>query len=138
MNFDSLYYLIFQQLNVVGSSAADYMYAGLEIKGDVKVLIRGLGKGLAPGVAGALDDAMITVRKVTANGTVVTLVDIDSNDNWQTHASASTLTQRGQAPTDSSDAAMIIELSEGLYTIEVKSAKGGQGVALVEVYEIVN
>ena len=116
----------------VGSSATDYMYAGLKIQGNVKLLIRGLGKGLiAQGVAGALDDAMITVRDV--NGAV-----LYSNDNWQTDASASTLTQRGQAPTDSSDAAMIIELSEGLYTIEVKSAKGGQGVALVEVYEIVN
>jgi len=116
----------------VGSSAADYMYAGLAIQGDVKLLIRGLGKGLiAQGVTGALDDAMITVRN--GNGTVV-----NSNDNWQTHSSSSTLTQRGQAPTDSSDAAMIINLSEGLYTIEVKSARGGQGVALVEVYEIVD
>ena len=116
----------------VGSSAADYMYAGLAIQGDVKLLIRGLGKGLiAQGVTGALDDAMITVRN--GNGTVV-----NSNDNWQTHSSSSTLTQRGQAPKDSSDAAMIINLSDGLYTIEVKSAKGGQGVALVEVYEIVD
>jgi len=116
----------------VGSSATDYMYAGLAIQEDVNVLIRGLGKGLvAQGVAGALDDAMITVRK--ADGTVV-----DSNDNWQTHSSSSMLTRRGQAPTDSSDAAMIINLPEGLYTIEVKSAKGGQGVALVEVYEIVD
>ena len=119
----------------VGSSATDYMYAGLAIQEDVNVLIRGLGKGLvAQGVAGALDDAMITVRTVRkADGTVV-----DSNDNWQTHSSSSMLTQRGQAPTDSSDAAMIINLPEGLYTIEVKSAKGGQGVALVEVYEIVD
>jgi len=116
----------------VGSSAADYMYAGVAVQGDVKLLIRGLGKELiARGVAGALDDAMITVRNV--NGTIV-----NSNDNWQTHSSSSTLTQRGQAPKDSSDAAMIINLSEGLYTIEVKSAKGGQGVALVEVYEIVD
>jgi hypothetical protein len=116
----------------VGSSATDYMYAGLAIQGNVKLLIRGLGKGLiAQGVAGALDDAMITVRDV--NGAI-----LYSNDNWQTDASASTLTQRGQAPTDSSDAAMIIDLPEGLYTIEVKSVRGGQGVALVEVYEIVN
>jgi len=116
----------------IGSSATDYMYAGLAIQGNVKLLIRGLGKGLvAQGVAGALDDVMITVRDV--NGTTV-----DSNDDWQTHSSSSTLTQRGQAPTDSSDAAMIIELTEGLYTIEVKSVRGGQGVALVEVYEIVD
>ena len=115
----------------VGSSAADYMYAGLAIQGNVKLLIRGLGKGLvAQGVSGALDDAMITVRK--ADGTIV-----DSNDNWQNHSSSSTLTQRGQAPKESSDAAMIINLSEGLYTIEVKSARGGSGVALVEVYEII-
>jgi len=117
----------------VGSAAADYMYAGLAIQGgSLRLLIRGLGKGLvAQGVAGALDDAIITVRK--ADGTVV-----DSNDNWQTHSSSSLLTQRGQAPKESSDAAMIINLFEGLYTIEVKSAKGGSGVALVEVYEIVD
>ncbi len=117
----------------VGSAAADYMYAGLAIQGgSLRLLIRGLGKGLvAQGVAGALDDAIITVRK--ADGTVV-----DSNDNWQTHSSSSLLTQRGQDPKESSDAAMIINLFEGLYTIEVKSAKGGSGVALVEVYEIVD
>jgi len=86
---------------------------------------------IARGVAGALDDTSITVRDV--NGEMV-----DRNDNWQTHSSSSTLTQRGQAPKESSDAAMIINLSDGLYTIEVKSAKGGQGVALVEVYEIVD
>ena len=86
---------------------------------------------VAQGVSGALDDAMITVRK--ADGTI-----IDSNDNWQNHSSSSTLTQRGQAPKEGSDAAMIINLSEGLYTIEVKSARGGSGVALIEVYEIVD
>jgi len=117
----------------VGSAAADYMYAGLAIQGgSLRLLIRGLGKGLvAQGVAGALDDAVITVRK--ADGTVV-----DSNDNWQDHPSYSVLTQRGQAPKESSDAAMIINLFEGLYTIEVKSAKGGTGVALIEVYEIID
>jgi len=117
----------------VGSAATDYMYAGLAIQGgSLRLLIRGLGKGLvAQGVAGALDDAVITVRR--ADGTIV-----DSNDNWQDHPSYSVLTQRGQAPKESSDAAMIINLSEGLYTIEVKSAKGGSGVALVEVYEIVD
>lgn len=115
----------------VGNLATDYMYAGLAIQGNVKVLIRGLGKGLvAQGVSGALDDAMITVRK--ADGTI-----IDSNDNWQNHSSSATLTQRGQSPKESSDAAMIINLSEGLYTIEVKSARGGSGVALIEVYEII-
>jgi hypothetical protein len=114
----------------VGTTPANYMYAGLAIQGTVKVMIRGLGKGLAAqGVTGALDDAKIILRNQA--GTVV-----DSNDNWATHVSAGILQQRGQAPSDSSDAAMIIDLSDGLYTIEVSSAKGGSGVALVEVYEI--
>jgi alpha-tubulin suppressor-like RCC1 family protein len=116
----------------VGAYSYEYMYAGLKIEGNVKLLIRALGNGLiARGVAGALDDTSITVRGL--NGEMV-----DRNDNWQTHSSSSMLTQSGLAPTDSSDAAMITNLTEGLYTIEVKSAKGGQGVALVEVYEIVN
>jgi hypothetical protein len=116
----------------VGAYSYEYMYAGLKIEGNVKLLIRALGNGLiARGVAGALDDTSITVRGL--NGEMV-----DRNDNWQTHSSSSMLTQSGLAPTDSSDAAMITNLTEGLYTIEVKSAKGGQGVALVEVYEIVD
>lgn len=116
----------------VGTAPADYMYAGLAIQGNVKVMIRGLGRSLAAqGVPGALDDAKIILRNQV--GTV-----IDSNDNWATHASASVLQQRGQAPNDSSDAAMIVDLSDGLYTIEVSSATGGSGVGLVEVYEITN
>jgi len=31
-----------------------------------------------------------------------------------------------------------VDLSEGLYTIEVSSAQGQSGVGLVEVYEITN
>ncbi len=108
------------------------MYAGLAIQGTVKVMIRCLGKSLvAQGVSGALDDAKIVLRK--QDGSM-----IDSNDNWATHASASTLQQRGQAPNESSDAAMIVDLSDGLYTIEVSSANGQSGIGLIEVYEITN
>jgi hypothetical protein len=86
---------------------------------------------VAQGVSDALTDAKIILRK--QDGSV-----IDSNDNWATHSSAMLLQQRGQAPNDSSDAAMIVDLSEGLYTIEVSSAQGQSGVGLVEVYEITN
>lgn len=116
----------------IGTSPSDYMYAGLAIQGTVKVMIRGLGKSLvAQGVSGALDDAKIVLRK--QDGSM-----IDSNDNWATHASASTLQQRGQAPNEGSDAAMIVDLSDGLYTIEVSSANGQSGIGLIEVYEITN
>ncbi|WP_158277509.1 pectinesterase family protein [Opitutus sp. ER46] len=37
---------------------------------------------------------------------------------------------------DSSDSAMVIHLAPGLYTIQVTSADGGSGTALMEIYEL--
>jgi len=113
----------------VGNTPVEFMYAGISVQGNLKVLIRALGDGLrSRGVAGALDDAKITVRK----GSSV----IATNDSWSQDKSAMELQQKQQSPPSTSDAAMFIMLSEGDYTIEVSSARGGKGVALVEVYDM--
>jgi len=113
----------------VGNTPAEFLYAGISVQGNLKVLIRGLGEGLQNrGVAGALDDAKIVVRK----GADI----IATNDSWNQDSSATELQQKQQSPPATSDAAMFITLSEGDYTIEVSSARGGKGVALVEVYDM--
>jgi len=113
----------------VGNTPAEFLYAGISVQGNLKVLIRGLGEGLQNrGVAGALDDAKIVVRK----GADI----IATNDSWSQDSSATELQQKQQTPPATSDAAMFITLSEGDYTIEVSSARGGKGVALVEVYDM--
>ena len=113
----------------IGSQPSQYMYAGIKVGKTTKVMMRGLGKGLvAQGVTEALDNAKLTVRK--ADGTTV-----DSNDNWQQHPSVNELPQH-QRPSDPSDAAMIVTLTEGFYTIELSSTSGGVGIGLVEIYEV--
>jgi hypothetical protein len=105
------------------------MYAGISVQGNLKVLIRALGAGLqSRGITGALDDAKIVVRK----GSEI----IASNDSWSQDGSSAELQQKQQSPPTMSDAAMFITLSEGDYTIEVSSAQGGRGVALVEIYDM--
>ncbi|MEZ5672050.1 MAG: hypothetical protein R3E08_06545 [Thiotrichaceae bacterium] len=113
----------------VGNTPAEFMYAGISVRGTLRVLIRALGEGLqSRGVAGALDDAKIVVRK----GSDV----IATNDSWMQDSSVTELQQKQQSPPATSDAAMFITLSEGDYTIEVSSARGGKGVALVEIYDM--
>jgi len=113
----------------VGNTPAEFLYAGISVQGNLKVLIRALGAGLqSRGVAGALDDAKIVVRK----GANI----IAENDSWSQDSSVTELQQKQQSPPATSDAAMFVTLSEGDYTIEVSSANGSKGVALVEVYDM--
>ncbi len=113
----------------VGSSPSQYLYAGIKLGKTTKVMIRGLGKSLlSQGVPEALDDAKLIVRK--SDGATV-----DSNDNWQQHTSVNELLQY-QHPSDPSDAALIVTLTEGLYTVELSSTTGRAGIGLVEIYEV--
>ena len=61
------------------------------------------------------------------------------NDNWGGGSSlAAAFTQVGAfalAP-DSRDAALLVTLEPGNYTVQVSGAGGTTGVALVEVYEV--
>lgn len=70
-------------------------------------------------------------------------VRLQSNDNWPLNdpVSGAGLIDTFQGvgafslPVDSKDAAMVRALGSGAFTASVTSADGGQGVALVEVYD---
>ncbi len=108
------------------------------------VLIRGVGPELtAFGVSGALSDPTLAVY----SGSML----IAQNGSWSTPAAVNALqtvatsTQIASAalasgafalPANSKDSAVIITLAPGSYAVEVSSASGVSGVALVEIYEM--
>ena len=113
------------------------LIAGLVIGGNAPktVLIRGVGPTLSVfGVSGVLGDPQITVFSGTT--------EVASNTNWGTGSStaaqlSAVFAQVGAfpLPVGSKDAALLLSLDPGTYTVQVTSVSGSTGVALVEVYD---
>lgn len=97
------------------------------------VLVRGVGPTLATfGVTTTLANPTVTI--VDSKGAVV-----GSNDDWGNSATLSQAAARAGAfplNTNSADAAVLVVLNPGAYTVVVSGVNGGTGVALVEVYEV--
>lgn len=114
------------------TSADAPLIAGFVIAGDTPktVLIRAVGPTLGDyGVAGALPDPKL---QVYADQTLVA-----ENEDWAGDAAVAAAAQRLYAfalPAASKDAALLITLPPGIYTAQA-GANGGDGVALVEVYD---
>ncbi|MCF3649862.1 FG-GAP-like repeat-containing protein [Synoicihabitans lomoniglobus] len=104
------------------------------------VLIRGIGPSLAPlGVTGALLDPRLSVFRRLPDGSTELIA---SNDNWQDDARASlTLDASHRAgafaiPSASADAALVLQLPSGVYSVHVSGADGTSGIALAEIYHV--
>ncbi len=103
--------------------------------GTETVLIRGVGPTLANyGVtSGYLSNPVITLFQ----GSTV----LASNAGWGNSAALSaTFAQVNAFPLNSgsNDAAMVVSLPAGNYTVQVTGAGGSAGIALVEIYEVTN
>jgi hypothetical protein len=118
----------------VGTGEA-VLIPGFVLAGDAprRVLVRAIGPGLAAfGVAGALADPTLEVLR----GSQV----VAANDNWQSQpagASAATAAvESGAFPlaAGSRDAALVVSLAPGAYTLRVAGVGGATGVALAEIY----
>jgi hypothetical protein len=115
-----------------GGLIAGFVIAGTTSK---TVLIRGVGPTLTSlGVVNALADPMIVVYSGSTQ--------IATNSGWETGSSTpaqiiSAEQLNGAYPVlpGSNDAALLITLEPGAYTIEAFSVSGGSGVMLVEVYD---
>ncbi len=99
-----------------------------------KFLIRGVGPGLSQfGVANVLANPTLTITNSAG-------VNVATNDDWETNANVAELrTVTGQlafplAP-GSKDAALLVSLPPGGYTIQVSGVNNTTGTALVEIYE---
>ena len=111
---------------------------GFVVQGDLpsRVLIRAVGPSLDnQGVAGFLANPQITVYDIAGT-------PIASNDGWLNLWDPSQITEASQLVGafplngDSEDAAIIMDLEPGLYTVIASGENETTGVALVELYAI--
>ena len=94
------------------------------------VVVRAIGPSLsAAGINQPLSDPLVELHD--SSGTTLA-----SNDNWQSGPNASQIQSENLAPSQPAEAALQATLNPGSYTAIVKSANGGNGVALVEVYDL--
>lgn len=112
----------------------------LVVSGSAKTfVIRAVGRTLTElGVEAALPDPALTI--VSANGSVV-----GSNTDWHSGGQAASLSQQfaavgafplSETPGDGRDAALVVELPPGTYSVEVASESGAPGVVLAEIFAV--
>ncbi|HEY5551948.1 MAG TPA: immunoglobulin domain-containing protein [Opitutaceae bacterium] len=100
------------------------------------LLVRGVGPGmLGEDLPPLLPDPMIIVVDAAGNR-------LFANDDWGSAArspyvtAAMAVSGAFPLPDGSKDAALVVTLSPGLFTVLVSDKNGGSGVAIVEVYEM--
>jgi hypothetical protein len=115
---------------------AQPLIVGVSVAGDgtsdTPLLLRGVGPALTPlGVPGALADPTITLLR----GPQV----VASNDNWDGSAALSTMfASVGAFPLQvgSRDAAAVVTVPPGGYTLQLAGNGAASGIGLIEVYQL--
>lgn len=110
----------------------EVMIGGVIITGNSAktVVIRARGQSLQnadPNLTGLIQDPFVQLFR----GADL----IDSNDNWESHARATELPENLR-PVRAEEAAMIATLEPGAYTAIVRGVSDGQGVGIVEIFEV--
>lgn len=96
--------------------------------GNKSVLIRGIGPELSGrGVPNPLADPVVEIYSGSTK--------IAENDNWK-DTQMTEIMATGLAPTDDKEAAVLIDLAPGNYTMIVRSKDTSIGIGLVEAYEV--
>ena len=94
-----------------------------------RVIIRGIGPSLAPGVTNPLANPTLELRD--NNGSLVR-----TNNDWQDDpAQAAELTNAALAPTNNLESGIAATLPPGMYTALLAGLNNGTGIGLVEVYD---
>jgi alpha-tubulin suppressor-like RCC1 family protein len=111
------------------------LIAGVIISGPApkKLLIRGLGPCLAASVNNSLVDPMIRIHRVPSGELIA------ENDNWaQDSAVVDCMARLGfdPLPVGSLDAAMVLTVPPGAYTVSLVGKNDSTGVGMIEVYEV--
>lgn len=107
---------------------AGFIVGGTQSK---QIIARALGPSLASaGIARPLADPTLELRN--GNGAL-----LQSNNNWQQqNPNAQTIDNRGLAPTEPRESALLATLNPGNYTAIVRGVANDTGTALVEVYDL--
>jgi len=114
-------------------TGSDVMIGGFVIGGAAtkRVAIVATGPSLTQyGIANALANPTFTLVRSSDQSVVAT------SDDWQTDVNASQLTAAGFAPSNTLEAALLVDLPPGGYTAIVQGAGGGTGVSVIGVYEV--
>jgi hypothetical protein len=113
-------------LQLDGVLISGFLIAG---NGEKRVLVRALGPSVP--VRGMLSDPIVEVH----NGSGRTIA---GNDNWRLGGQEDAILASGLAPSNDKDAAIIVTLSAGAYTIVLRDGDGGTGIGLAEIYDLDN
>jgi acid phosphatase len=99
--------------------------------GTKSIMLRGLGPSLkingAP-IPGTLEDPVIQLRR--GDETIVA-----SNNDWR-DSQPTPIQQSGLAPPDDREAALLLPLDAGSYTVTLSGLNNSTGIGLVEVYDL--
>jgi len=121
---------------------ANVMIPGFVVSdhGSRTFLIRVAGPALAQWISeGTLADPQLHIYKKRPHPDPASDLVL-TNDNWGENGDAATIAQVSSAVfafdlvASSRDAALVVTLPPGLYTVHASGADGGTGIALVEVY----
>ncbi len=100
-----------------------------------RMLVRAIGPTLEVfGVAGVLRDPVLTIN--SSQGVVAT------NDRWEAAPNVAAMSAAARSvgafslAANSEDAALLITLPPGAYTVEIRGKGNTEGVALLEIYEV--
>ncbi|RME71189.1 MAG: hypothetical protein D6781_04780 [Verrucomicrobia bacterium] len=124
-------------------TGGDKLIPGFVIDGDIALtlLVRGIGPTLGANpfnLAGTLEDPVMTLFRQREDESEVVAV----NDDWQTNPELATLTDvtarvGGFELLDGGrDAALLVALPPGAYTVQLEGKNGGTGLGMVEVYVV--
>lgn len=108
------------------------LIGGFIISGDQtkQVIVRALGPSLAGSTASpVLLNPLVELRD--EDGALLA-----TNDDWQSGTQADAIRASGIAPTDPRESALITTLGPGNFTALVRGSNGGEGIGLVEIYDI--
>jgi hypothetical protein len=114
------------------STGNDIVIAGFILgnqTGMGRIILRGIGPSLAPGVTNPLANPTLELRD--NNGSLVR-----ANNDWQDDpAQAAELTSAALAPTNNLESGIAATLPPGMYTALLAGLNNGTGIGLVEVYD---
>ena len=108
------------------------LIGGLLVRGNRnnQIVFRGLGPSLqAIGIANPLQDTTLQIKN--SNG-----VTVASDDDWRSGPNVLDLEESGLQPTDDREAAILMPLVTGDYTVILEGKDGATGTALLETYQL--
>ena len=91
------------------------------------IIVRALGPSLGGG--DVLADPLVELHD--SDGQLIAM-----NDNWNTGSQQSEIIATGIPPNDPRESALIAALAPGNYTAVVRGADDGEGLGLVEIYDL--